>query len=225
MKKAALLLAAAVASASAATSPALRAHRHAVVHSAVPPLPAAYNAWRPDPNDLKAVLKDPFSALEKAHGGSHHRKKKGGSAVDDDDFDFELPADMFKPREMKQTFVMDDASTILYKLLDEFGKDSYLQFATKLASDYKLGDAKQATVVQSLRSDLAGFKKEGHDFMLDAARATFPKLSPQQQRQRLVEMLQLMLKNATTAVPPAAAAKKRLHRSSAPPAAAAPAKK
>lgn len=223
MKKAAALLCAAAASGPALlfaealevahsghAHPALRAHRHAAAASV--PVPAAYTAWRPDPNELKSVLKDPFSALEKYHGTGRHSKKHGSNATDDDDDDFDLPADMFKPRVPKQTFTMDDASTILYKMLDEFGKESYLQFAKQLSAQYKLGDAKQAALVQSLRSDLVGFQKGGHDFMLDAALSTFPKLNAKQQRERLVEMLQLMLKNATTATPPSSAPAKKQPR-------------
>ena len=74
---------------------------------------------------------------------------------------------------------------------------SYLQFANSESQSHKLGDAKQAKVVESLRRGLKGFQAGGHDFMLDAAVANNPGTTEKQLRSRLINMMQVLLKNAT----------------------------
>jgi hypothetical protein len=172
---------------------------HAVHHHGPPPpLPAAYTAWRPDPNELKDVLSGKKSLLHT--GSKRHRKHgKASDVMDDDEFDM---SSMFKVHEPKQTFTMDESSTIMYAMLGQLANPKYLEFAVKTAKEHHLDDAKQAKVVASLRLGLSGFKKGGHDFMLDAAAANYPHLTQAQQRTKLIEMLEAMLKHATTAKPP-----------------------
>jgi hypothetical protein len=176
---------------SSSAAPAHHAHK-----SAVPPLPAAYAVWHADPNDLQDVLSGKKSLL---NTGSHRHR---GKHVSDDPLDDLDMSRMFKVREPKQTFTMDEPSTILYAMLGQLDNPKHLEFAQKAAQEHHLSDAKQAAVVQNLRQGLIGFQKGGHDFMLDAAAANYPHLTAAQQRATLIEMLQTMLKHATTAKPP-----------------------
>jgi hypothetical protein len=169
----------------------LKKHHHAPVKSE--PLPAMYTAWRPDAKEMEDVKNGKAVLLSSA---AHSHKSKGSKGGDDDDFI--LPPNLFKVREPKQDFIMDEASNILYAMLSQFASDGYLKHAAQLAKDHHLNDDKQAKVVASLRKDLKDFQKGGPDFMLDAAFAEHPQLSHNAGRGRLVEMLQMMLKNATT---------------------------
>jgi len=171
---------------------------HASIADIVP-LPAAYKAWRPDPNE-----KIDASWLQK-----HQRKHKKGAKDGLDDDGFPDMSRFFKVREPKQTFKMDEASTISFDLLKQVAAPSYLQFANSESQSHKLGDAKQAKVVESLRRGLKGFQAGGHDFMLDAAVANNPGTTEKQLRSRLINMMQVLLKNATKVEPPAPA--KRHH--------------
>mmetsp|Transcript_74613 Transcript_74613/g.147809 ORF Transcript_74613/g.147809 Transcript_74613/m.147809 type:complete len:210 (-) Transcript_74613:101-730(-) len=157
------------------------------------PLPPMYTPWKPSAKDDQDVINGKVSLLHS------HLKKKHHIGNDDD---LELPASFFKVKEPKQDFKMDESSNILYSLLGEFGKTTYLQFAAKVAAEHKLSDAKQAKLVGSLKQSLLGFQAGGHDFMLDAARVNYPSLNEHEQRTRLIQMLQVMLKNATKAAPP-----------------------